>query len=84
MMSDIAQQLLQVQKRIADAASLAGRAAAEIQLLLSRIYQSEKSQSKTRTVNLYKEQYQLFVFAALIFLLLESLILPLKRQGGKK
>jgi len=58
--------------------------AAEIQLLLSRIYQSEKSQSKTRTVNLYKEQYQLFVFAALIFLLLESLILPLKRQGGKK
>ena len=33
MMSDIAQQLLQVQKRIADAANLAGRAEAEIQLL---------------------------------------------------
>lgn len=60
--------------------------AAEIQLLLSRIYQSETSQSKTRTVNLYKEQYHLFVIAALIFLLLESLILPLKRQrpGSKK
>lgn len=60
--------------------------AAEIQLLLSRIYQSETSQSKTRTVNLYKEQYHLFVFAALIFLLLESLILPLKRlrPGGRK
>lgn len=33
MMSNIAQQLLQVQKRIADAANLAGRAEAEIQLL---------------------------------------------------
>ena len=31
MMSDIAQQLLQVQKRIADAANLAGRAETEIQ-----------------------------------------------------
>lgn len=60
--------------------------AAEIQLLLSRIYQSEKSQSKVRTVNLYKEQYHLFVLAALIFIILESLILPLKRQGegGRK
>ncbi len=57
--------------------------AAEIKLLLSRIYQSEKSQSKVRTVNLYKEQYHLFVFAALIFLLLESLIVPLKRQEKK-
>ncbi len=60
--------------------------AAEIQLLLSRIYQSEKSQSSARTVNLYKEQYHLFASAALIFLLLESLILPLKRkrEGGRK
>ena len=32
-MSNIAQQLLQVKKRIADAANLAGRAEAEIQLL---------------------------------------------------
>ncbi|MCB5253676.1 MAG: VWA domain-containing protein [Candidatus Cloacimonadaceae bacterium] len=60
--------------------------AAEIQLLLSRIYQSEKRQSNVRTVNLYKEQYHLFVLAALIFIILESLILPLKRQGegGRK
>jgi len=60
--------------------------AAEIKLLLSRIYQSEKSQNSARTVNLYKEQYHLFAIAALIFILLEILILPLKRQkeGSKK
>lgn len=58
--------------------------ATEIQLLLSRIYQSEKRQSNRRTINLYKEQYHIFILAALFFLILESLILPLKRADGER
>jgi len=57
--------------------------AAEIRLLLSRIYQSEKSRGETRKVNLYKEQYHIFVIIALFFILLEMLILPLKRTASK-
>lgn len=59
--------------------------AAEIQLLLSRIYKGEKSRSETRKVNLYKEQYHIFVIIALFFIGLETLILPLKRRSkGEK
>ena len=49
MMSDIAQQLLQVQKRIADAANLAGRAETEIQLL---------AVSKTKPLTAIQAAYQ--------------------------
>ncbi len=57
--------------------------AAEIQLLLSRIYQSEKRQSDIRIINLYKEQYHIFVLVALLILILESMILPLKRVNRR-
>lgn len=53
--------------------------AAEIQLLLNRIYQSETSRSTMRKVNFYQEQYHYFVLMALILLLLEGMILPRKR-----
>jgi hypothetical protein len=57
--------------------------AAEIQLLLSRIYQSEKRQSDIRIINLYKEQYHIFILVALLILILESMILPLKRVNRR-
>jgi Ca-activated chloride channel family protein len=59
--------------------------ASEIQLVLSRIYQSEQAQSNTRKVFMYKEQYHIFVLAALLFFVLESLILPFRKrdQGAK-
>ncbi|MDD4034240.1 MAG: VWA domain-containing protein [Candidatus Cloacimonetes bacterium] len=56
--------------------------AAEIQLLLSRIYDREKTRSEVRKVNLYKEQYHIFVIIALILIIVESLILPLKRNAS--
>ncbi|MFA7543236.1 MAG: VWA domain-containing protein [Candidatus Cloacimonadaceae bacterium] len=55
--------------------------AQEIQLMLSHIYQSEKGESQSRHLNLYKEQYHYFVLVALLFIILESLILPLKRKA---
>lgn len=55
--------------------------AAEIQLLLSRIYSSEKTRGDVRKVNMYKEQYHIFVIIALAFILLETMIVPLKRTG---
>lgn len=61
--------------------------AQEIQLMLSQIYQSEKGDSASRHLNLYKEQYHYFVLIALLFIILESFILPLKRKapaGEKK
>jgi Ca-activated chloride channel homolog len=58
--------------------------AAEIRLLLSRIYQSEKSRGELRKVNIYKEQYHIFALIALFFLLLEMLILPLKKKDSKR
>jgi len=58
--------------------------AAEIQLLLSRIYQGEKTRSELRKVNLYKEQYHIFVLVALFFLILESLISNLKRPQDRR
>jgi len=58
--------------------------AGEIRILLSRIYQSEKSRSQTRMLNMYKEQYHIFAIAAILFLLFESSILGIKRkQKGK-
>ncbi len=54
--------------------------ASEIQLLLSRIYQSEKEQISSHRVFMYKEQYHIFVLAALLIIILESLILPYKKM----
>jgi hypothetical protein len=51
--------------------------------LLSRIYQSEKRQSDIRIINLYKEQYHIFILVALLILILESMILPLKRVNRR-
>lgn len=59
--------------------------ASEIQIVLSRIYQTEKAHSNTRRIFMYKEQYHIFVLAALLFLVLECMILPLrKREKGAK
>ncbi len=58
--------------------------AAEIGLLLSRIYQTEKSKTATRTLNLYKEQYHIFALLAVAFLILESLIMALKREPKER
>lgn len=61
--------------------------AQEIQLMLSHIYQNEKGASQSRHLNLYKEQYHYFVLLALLFICLESFILPIKRQpvaGARK
>jgi hypothetical protein len=35
-------------------------------------------------VNIYKEQYHIFALIALFFLLLEMLILPLKKKDSKR
>lgn len=54
--------------------------AAEIQLVLSRIYRSEHEHGKTRKTFMYKEQYHIFVIAALLLLLFESMVLPYKKK----
>ncbi|MCK9556896.1 MAG: VWA domain-containing protein [Candidatus Cloacimonetes bacterium] len=54
--------------------------ASEIQLLLSRIYQSEKEHISSHRVSMYKEQYHIFVIAALLIIALESMILPYRKQ----
>nr|MDK2851308.1 Ca-activated chloride channel [Candidatus Cloacimonadota bacterium] len=58
--------------------------AGEIQLLLSRIYQSEKTKSQARMANLYEEQYGIFVIAAILLLLLESSFMAVKRRKKVK
>lgn len=55
--------------------------AAEIQLLLSKVYQNEKSQSRSRIANMYEEQYHIFVILSLILLAIEAFIAPLKRDA---
>lgn len=56
--------------------------AAEISLMLSRIYSGEKMRTEQRAVNMYKEQYHIFVITTLLIIFLEIMILPDKR-GGK-
>ena len=48
--------------------------AAEIRLLLAKIYQHEKESGESKSLQVYKEQYRLFVVFALVFLILESLL----------
>ena len=55
--------------------------AAEIHLMLSRIYSGEKMRTEQRAVNMYKEQYHIFVIVALLIIFLEILISPDKRVG---
>ena len=56
--------------------------AAEISLMLSLIYSGEKMRTEQRAVNMYKEQYHIFVITTLLIIFLEIMILPDKR-GGK-
>ncbi|MBM4404389.1 MAG: VWA domain-containing protein [Candidatus Cloacimonetes bacterium] len=54
---------------------------AEIDLLLQKIYATERQQSTIKGVSSYKEQYHFFGIAALLFVLLESFLPPwLKRK----
>ncbi len=53
----------------------------EIQLILQRIYHTEEERITKRSMSVYKEQYNLFACLAIILLLVESLINPLKRKG---
>lgn len=54
--------------------------ASEIQIVLAQIYRNEKEHTRTRKTFLYREQYHIFAIAALILLVLESLISSYRRQ----
>ncbi len=58
--------------------------AGEIRLLLAHMNQSDRTMGRTRLANLFKEQYQIFVIAALLLLLLESSFMALKKQKKVK
>ncbi len=53
----------------------------EIQLILQRIYHTEEERINKRRVSVFKEQYHLFAWLAVVLLLLESLIDPRRRKG---
>jgi hypothetical protein len=53
----------------------------ELDLILQNIYTAEKGRERSKSISTYKEQYHIPAFLALAFLLLESLILPLRRKG---
>jgi hypothetical protein len=50
----------------------------ELDLILQNIYAEEKGRERSKSISTYKEQYHIPAFLALAFLLLESLILPLR------
>jgi len=58
--------------------------ASEIQLLLSQIYQSELAYNRSRKSLIYKEQYHIFVIAALLLLVLDIFTKPYRRSARGK
>lgn len=50
----------------------------ELDLILQNIYAEEKGRERSKSISTYKEQYHIPAFLSLAFLLLESLILPLR------
>lgn len=54
----------------------------EIQLILKRIYATEESRSRSKSLNALKDQYYLFAALALALLLVESVIDPRRRKSG--
>lgn len=54
----------------------------EIQLILKRIYETEEYRLRNKHLSLQKEQYYLFALLAIVLLLIEPLISPLKRKNG--
>lgn len=52
----------------------------ELELILQNIYTAEKGRARSKNISTYKEQYHIPAFLALLFLLLESAIMPLRKQ----
>lgn len=52
----------------------------ELELILQNIYTTEKGRERSKNISTYKEQYHIPAVLALLFLLLETAILPLRKQ----
>ncbi len=51
----------------------------ELELILQNIYTAEKGRQRSKSISSLREQYHIFAVFALLILLLESLILPLRK-----
>ena len=74
-------------RRIADAGGgsffLVSPGQSELSSLLTEIYGKERSRTDGRLIHRYKEQYALFVAIALLFLVIEVLINPYRKEPVK-
>lgn len=56
----------------------------ELEMILDNIYATEKGKQRSKNFSSLKEQYHIFAFLALFFLMLESLISPLRKTREQR